>query len=66
MILTLESTDAVTVKVSRGAWHHQQHLRAGDRVGFVVLASHRLEALTFEVSAARSRRPLWATVAINY
>ncbi len=65
MVLTLESADAVTVQVSRGAWHQEQHLRAGARVEVVVPASDPLQALTFEVSGASSRQPLWAAVAIR-
>ena len=63
MVLTLESADTVTVQVSRGAWHQKQHLRAGSRVEVVVPASDPLQALTFDVSGASSRQPLWAAVA---
>ncbi|HUE85584.1 MAG TPA: hypothetical protein VMO26_05850 [Vicinamibacterales bacterium] len=65
MVLTFESAESATVRVSRGAWHEDHHLDASSRTQVVVPAGEPLRPLQFEISGTNLRRAVWTAVALE-
>jgi hypothetical protein len=63
LAVTLESAEAATVRVGRGAWQEERQLPANARTQVIVPASEPLSPLSFEISGTTRRRAVWVAVA---
>jgi hypothetical protein len=63
MVLALESSEPVSVRVSRGTWQDIRDIAASTRAELVVPAGETLAPIHIEVSGTNKRLAVWVTVA---